>query len=46
MQIFIYGKSKILILEGYEFVYYATFIAREWDFLKLKKHDVVLDTRA
>ena len=34
------------IPKGYEFVYYATFIAGEWDFLNVKNTDVVLDAGA
>ncbi|WP_225969531.1 FkbM family methyltransferase [Saccharolobus islandicus] len=44
--IFTYGKIKIEIPSGYEYVYYATFIAGEWDFLKVKKEDIVLDAGA
>ncbi|MQL56471.1 FkbM family methyltransferase [Acidianus ambivalens] len=44
--IFTYGKTKLKIPEGYEYVYYATFIAGEWDFLKVKDTDTVLDAGA
>lgn len=44
--IFTYGKTRIEIPRGYEYVYYATFIAGEWDFLKVKKEDIVLDAGA
>ncbi len=41
-----FGKIKIEIPSSYEHIYYATFIAGEWDFLKVKKDDVVLDAGA
>ncbi|MUM63676.1 FkbM family methyltransferase [Acidianus infernus] len=44
--IFTYGKTKLKVPEGYEYVYYATFIAAEWDFLKVKDMDTVLDAGA
>jgi methyltransferase, FkbM family len=44
--IFTYGRTKLEIPDGFEFVYYATFIAGEWDFLKVKNTDVVLDAGA
>lgn len=44
--IFTYGKTKLKIPEGYEYVYYATFIAGEWDFLKVKDTDTVLNAGA
>ncbi|WP_016732453.1 FkbM family methyltransferase [Saccharolobus islandicus] len=44
--IFTYGKTRIEVPRGYEFVYYATFIAGEWDFLKVRKSDMVLDAGA
>ncbi|WP_225968872.1 FkbM family methyltransferase [Saccharolobus islandicus] len=44
--IFTYGKTRIEVPPGYEFVYYATFIAGEWDFLKVRKSDMVLDAGA
>ncbi|WP_286188803.1 FkbM family methyltransferase [Sulfolobus sp. S-194] len=44
--LFTYGKTKICIPPGYEYVYYATFIAGEWDFLKVKREDVILDAGA
>lgn len=37
--IFTYGKTKLKIPDGYEYVYYDTFIAGEWDFLKVKDTD-------
>ena len=43
MSLFSYGGLRIEIPKGYEFVYYATFIAGEWDFLNVKNTDVVLD---
>jgi len=44
--IFTYGRTKLEIPDGFEFVYYATFIAGEWGFLKVKNTDVVLDAGA
>lgn len=44
--IFTCGKTKLKVPEGYEYVYYATFIAGEWDFLKVKDMDTVLDAGA
>ncbi|BFI73760.1 uncharacterized SAM-dependent methyltransferase SSO0838, FkbM family [Nanoarchaeota archaeon] len=44
--IFSYGEIKIEIPDEYNYVYYATFIAGEWDLLKLNKNDVVLDAGA
>ena len=46
MSLFHYGGLRIEIPKGYEFVYYATFIAGEWDFLNVKNTDVVLDAGA
>ena len=46
MSLFSYGGLRIEIPKGYEFVYYATFIAGEWDFLSVKNTDVVLDAGA
>ena len=46
MSLFNYGGLRIEIPKGYEFVYYATFIAGEWDFLNVKNTDVVLDAGA
>lgn len=44
--IFRYGRTKIEIPNCYSYVYYATYIAGEWDFLKVKKYDIVLDAGA
>ena len=44
--LFHFGKNIIEIPESYHFVYYATFIVGEYDFLKLSKDDVVLDAGA
>ncbi|BFI76522.1 FkbM family methyltransferase [Sulfurisphaera ohwakuensis] len=44
--IFTYGKTKIEIPDSYSYVYYATFIAGEWDYLKIRKDDIVLDAGA
>ncbi|QGA53815.1 FkbM family methyltransferase [Sulfolobus sp. E5-1-F] len=44
--IFSYGKSRIEIPDEYGYVYYATFIAGEWDFLRVNNNDVVLDAGA
>ena len=44
--IFTYGRLKLEVPEAYSYVYYATFIAGEYDFLKVKKDDVVLDAGA
>ena len=41
--IFTYGRLRLEVSEAYSYVYYATFIAGEYDFLKVKKDDVVLD---
>ncbi|WP_409366442.1 FkbM family methyltransferase [Metallosphaera sp. D4-4] len=44
--IFKYGNLEIEIPQGYEYVYYATFILGEYDFLHVRKDDVVLDAGA
>jgi len=44
--LFHFGKNIIEIPENHHFVYYATFIVGEYDFLKLSKDDVVLDAGA
>ena len=44
--IFTYGGLRLEVPEAYSYVYYATFIAGEYDFLKVKKDDVVLDAGA
>ncbi|BFH72190.1 hypothetical protein SJAV_01340 [Sulfurisphaera javensis] len=44
--IFKYGNVKIEIPQGYEFVYYATFIVGEYDHIHVKKDDIVLDAGA
>ncbi|MFP3133370.1 MAG: FkbM family methyltransferase [Nitrososphaeria archaeon] len=46
MSLFSYEGLRMEIPKGYEFVYYATFIAGEWDFLNVKNTDVVLDAGA
>jgi len=46
VSLFSCGGLRIEIPKGYEFVYYATFIAGEWDFLNVKNTDVVLDAGA
>ena len=44
--IFTYGRLRLEVPDGYSYVYYATFIAGEYDFLKVRKDDVVLDAGA
>ncbi|MEM4731515.1 MAG: FkbM family methyltransferase [Candidatus Aenigmatarchaeota archaeon] len=44
--LFTYGSLRIEIPDKYKFVYYATFIAGEWDFLKVNNNDRVLDAGA
>ncbi|QXJ34875.1 FkbM family methyltransferase [Saccharolobus shibatae] len=44
--LFSYGKIEIELPDSYSYVYYATFIVGEWDFLKVKKNDIVLDAGA
>ena len=46
MSLFRYGSLRIEIPIGYEYVYYSTFIVGEYDFLKFKKEDTVLDAGA
>ena len=42
---FTYGRLRLEVPEGYSYVYYATFIAGEYDFLKVK-NDVFLGAGA
>ncbi|BCS91485.1 FkbM family methyltransferase [Metallosphaera javensis (ex Sakai et al. 2022)] len=44
--LFKYGDIEIEIPKGHEFVYYATFIAGEYDYIKVRKDDIVLDAGA
>lgn len=44
--IFTYGSLRLEVPEAYSYVYYATFLAGVYDFLKVKKDDVVLDAGA
>ncbi|BDC17392.1 FkbM family methyltransferase [Acidianus sp. HS-5] len=44
--LFNYGRIRIEIPDSYSFVYYATFIAGEYDYLNVNKNDVVLDAGA
>ena len=44
MNLFRYGGLRIEIPIGYEYVYYSTFIVGEYDFLKFKKEDTVLES--
>jgi len=46
VSLFRYGGLRIEIPKGYEYVYYSTFIVGEYDFLKFKKKDTVLDAGA
>ncbi|ABL88656.1 conserved hypothetical protein [Pyrobaculum islandicum DSM 4184] len=46
MPIFTHGRLRIEVPRGYEFVYYATFVAGEWDYLKVRRGDRVLDAGA
>ena len=46
MSLFRYGSIGIGIPIGYDYVYYSTFIVGEYDFLRFKKEDTVLDAGA
>ena len=46
MSLFRYGGLRIEIPKGNEYVYYSTFILGEYDFLRFKKEDTVLDAGA
>jgi len=46
VSLFRYGSIGIEIPKGYEYVYYSTFIVGEYDFLRFKKEDTVLDAGA
>ena len=46
MNLFRYGGIRIEIPIGYYYVYYSTFIVGEYDFLRFKKEDTVLDAGA
>ena len=46
MSLFRYGGLRIELPKGYEYVYYSTFIVGEYDFLRFKKEDTVLDAGA
>ena len=43
VSLFRYGNLRIEIPKEYECIYYPTFIVSEYDFLKFKKEDNVLD---
>ena len=46
MNLFRYGGLKVEIPIEYNYVYYSTFIVGEYDFLKFKNEDTVLDAGA
>ena len=46
VSLFRYGGLRIEIPKGYDYVYYSTFIVGEYDFLRFKKEDTVLDAGA
>jgi hypothetical protein len=46
VSLFRYGGLRIEIPKGNEYVYYSTFILGEYDFLRFKKEDTVLDAGA